>query len=127
VRKSLYNAIMSRPELFTELLCLLYRPAHGTVLEGCRIRRGSQLRLRASTHHCAAAGSLPDGTVDGRRLYDSLMTPGALSRVDRLAAATGLSVRSWRTRQPTPKEFGLSNRRGVFSTGVNWRICDVAS
>jgi len=64
--RSLYNAVMSDPELFTELLCLLYKPAHADAAEplseNMQAAATSAWRL---LHNCRRQpGTLPDGEID---------------------------------------------------------------
>lgn len=64
--KSLYNAIMSDPKLFTELLCILYKPASGNRGEppSEAMRTAAEIAWRV-LHHCRRQpGTQPDGSID---------------------------------------------------------------
>lgn len=64
--KSLYSAIMSDPKLFTELLCLLYKPAHRERDEPISesMRAAAEIAWRV-LHHCRRQpGTLANGTID---------------------------------------------------------------
>jgi hypothetical protein len=87
--RSLYNAIISHPELFTELLCLLYRPAHSTLSE----ELSGETRVAAKIawqvlHHCRRQpGSRSDGTIDADAFVRFVNDARELCReADRLAA-----------------------------------------
>lgn len=64
--KSLYDAITSDPKLFTELLCVLYKPASGERGEppSEAMRTAAEIAWRV-LHHCRRQpGTQPDGSID---------------------------------------------------------------
>jgi len=64
--KSLYGAIMSDPKLFTELLCLLYKPAHRERDEPISesMKAAAEIAWRV-LHHCRRQpGTQADGTIN---------------------------------------------------------------
>lgn len=64
--KSLYAAIMSDPKLFTELLCILYKPASGERGEPPSETRQAvaEIAWRVLNHCRRQPGTRPDGTID---------------------------------------------------------------
>lgn len=64
--KSLYDAIMSDPKLFTELLCILYKPANGEPGEPpSEVTKAVAQTAWHVLHHCGRQpGTQPDGTID---------------------------------------------------------------
>ena len=64
--KSLFEAIMSDPKLFTELLCILYKPANGEREEPPSEAMQAAARTAWRVlHHCRRQpGAQPDGTID---------------------------------------------------------------
>lgn len=62
----LYEAIMSDPKLFTELLCILYKPAHGERDESPSEAKQAAAEIAwCILDHCQRQpGTQPDGTVD---------------------------------------------------------------
>ncbi len=64
--ESLYEAIMSDPKLFCELLCILYKPAHGEQGEvpSEAMKATAEIAWRV-LHHCRRQpGTQADGTID---------------------------------------------------------------
>ncbi|MFQ5757833.1 MAG: hypothetical protein ACE5H7_17295, partial [Acidiferrobacterales bacterium] len=64
--ESLYEAIMSDPKLFCELLCILYKPAHGErgTPPSEAMKATAEIAWRV-LHHCRRQpGTQPDGTID---------------------------------------------------------------
>jgi hypothetical protein len=64
--KALYDAIMSDATLFTELLCILYKPAHAEPGEPLSeaLQAAARVVQRALHQCCRQPGTQPDGTVD---------------------------------------------------------------
>ncbi|MFI5394128.1 MAG: hypothetical protein ACHQ9S_01220 [Candidatus Binatia bacterium] len=64
--KSLYQAILSEPKLFTELLCILYKPANGEPGEPpSEATKAAAQTAWQVLHHCRRQpGTQPDGTID---------------------------------------------------------------
>ncbi len=65
--KSLYNAILSDPKLFTEILCILYRPANATGEElpvSESQKAAAQITWQVIYRCRHLPGTKPDGTVD---------------------------------------------------------------
>lgn len=61
---SLYTVLMSQPELFIELLCLVYKPRNGKAEKGDEGRRVAAENAWTIFHACARQpGTLIDGTV----------------------------------------------------------------
>ena len=86
--KSLYNAILSNPKLFTELICILYKPA--SVERENSPSESEQAAARIAwrvLHHCQRLpGSQPDGTVEREKLIAFIDEARRLSReADRLS------------------------------------------
>ena len=87
--KSLYDSIMSNPALFTELLCLLYRPASAAPAED--ISENSKAAARIAWQvldHCRRQpGSRSDGSIDADVFVRFVDEARQLCReADRLAA-----------------------------------------
>lgn len=86
---SLYSAILSDPRLFTELLCILYRPAnadHEDDIPSEASQAAARIAWRV-LHHCRRLpGAQPDGTVDRDSLLKFVDETRELCRqADRLA------------------------------------------
>jgi hypothetical protein len=64
--KSLFEAIMSDPKLFTELVCILYKPANSERKEPASEAAQAAARIAWRVlHHCRRQpGTQPDGTID---------------------------------------------------------------
>jgi hypothetical protein len=64
--RSLYNAIMSDPKLFTELLCIRYKPANAEREDAPSEAKQAAARIAWRVlHHCRRQpGTKPDGTID---------------------------------------------------------------
>lgn len=62
---ALYEGIMSEPELFKELICLLYRPENGEREEPTEAVRVAAGRAWSILHSCRRLpGTQPDGSID---------------------------------------------------------------
>jgi len=85
--KTIYCEIMSKPEIFTELICMLYKPAHDEYKEG---REESQKTAARSAwhllHHCRRLpGTQPDGSIDPSEFIRYIdKTRELCQKVDRL-------------------------------------------
>ena len=68
--KSLYNAILSDPKLFTELLCILYKPENAEREDTATESEQAAARIawRVLRHCERLPGSQPDGTVEREKL-----------------------------------------------------------
>ncbi|MEO5955779.1 MAG: hypothetical protein ABIR36_08855, partial [Nitrospiraceae bacterium] len=86
--KSLYNAILSEPKVFTELLCIIYKPENTEreVDPSESEKTAARIAWRV-LHHCKQLPvSLPDGTVQHDRLVAFIEEARRLSsHADRLA------------------------------------------
>lgn len=87
--RSLYNAILSDPKLFTELLCILYKPANADRQDDppSDTRQVAARIAGRVLHHCQRLpGSQPDGTVGREKLVAFVDEARNLCReADRLA------------------------------------------
>ena len=85
--KSLYQGIMSNPRMFTELLCLVYKPANAERGESPSpaIESAAQTAWRI-LHHCSRQpGTQTDGTIDRAAFVRFIDEARELARdVDRL-------------------------------------------
>ena len=63
---TLYTAIMSDQKLFTEMICLVFKPSHGDREEPVPENMRAALKIAGQIlHEChRQPGSKPDGTVD---------------------------------------------------------------
>jgi hypothetical protein len=62
---SLYVALMSKPELFVELLCVLYEPAKGDPRQGAEAEQAAARNARRILHACLRQpGTADDGSVN---------------------------------------------------------------
>jgi len=61
----LYEGIMSEPELFKELICLLYKPEHGDREEPTEASKAAAERAWSILHHCKRLpGTKSNGSID---------------------------------------------------------------
>ncbi|WIW88095.1 hypothetical protein K3M67_14200 [Sphingobium sp. V4] len=64
--KSLYRVLMSRPEVFLELLCLIYKPRNGPPRDADDQQKGAAENAWHILHACERQpGTNPDGSIDG--------------------------------------------------------------
>jgi hypothetical protein len=87
--KSLYSAILSDPKLFTEILCILYKPANATEEETSvseSQKTAAQIAFRL-LHHCRRLpGTQLDGSIDPQSFVKFIDETRELCReADRLA------------------------------------------
>ena len=87
--KSLYSAILSDPKLFTEILCILYRPANGTDEEipaSESQKTAAQITSQVLYRCRHLPGTQADGTVDPQGLVQFIDDTRQLCReADRLS------------------------------------------
>ena len=84
----LYEAIMADPKLFTELLCLIYKPEKGDTEEPLSeaMQRVAQNALHILDHCHRLPGTQPDGTIDKKMFIKFIDEARDLCRAaDRLA------------------------------------------
>lgn len=63
---ALYEGVMSDPELFKELICLLYKPEQGEIEEPTDSSRAAAERAWSILHSCKRQpGTQADGSIDG--------------------------------------------------------------
>ncbi|MGP8540772.1 hypothetical protein [Pseudomonas protegens] len=63
---ALYEGIMSEPELFKELICLLYKAEHGDREEPSEASKATAERAWSILHSCKRLpGTQPDGSING--------------------------------------------------------------
>lgn len=63
---ALYEGVMSEPELFKELICLLYKPEHGDREEPTEASKAAADRAWSILHSCKRLpGTQPDGSING--------------------------------------------------------------
>lgn len=64
--KSLYRMLMSRPEVFVELLCMIYKPRNGPPRDADDQQKGAAENAWHVLHACERQpGTNPDGSIDG--------------------------------------------------------------
>lgn len=79
---SLYEALMSEPELFKELICLLYKPEHGESEESTDVSRAAAKRAWKILHACKRIpGTQMDGSIDGDIFIQFINTTRELCRL----------------------------------------------
>ncbi|AGZ37135.1 hypothetical protein PVLB_21780 [Pseudomonas sp. VLB120] len=67
---ALYEGVMSEPELFKELICLLYKPEHGDREDPTEASKAAAERAWSILHSCKRLpGTQPDGTINGDIFY----------------------------------------------------------
>jgi hypothetical protein len=86
--KSLYSAIVSDPKLFTELVCIIYKPANADRDDDIRseARQAARIAWRVLRHCRRLPGTQPDGTVDRDSFFKFIEeTRERCRQADRLA------------------------------------------
>jgi hypothetical protein len=79
--RALYHAIMSNPKLFTELLCLIYKPNAERECTPSESERTAAQVARHILHHCRRQpGTKPDGSVDNDAFVKFIDEARALCR-----------------------------------------------
>ncbi|CRM12232.1 hypothetical protein VRB68_19575 [Pseudomonas trivialis] len=79
---ALYEGIMSEPELFKELICLLYKPEHGDREEPTEASKATAERAWSILHCCKRLpGTQPDESINGDIFYKFIKEVRDLCRV----------------------------------------------
>nr|VFK53547.1 MAG: hypothetical protein BECKTUN1418F_GA0071002_102323 [Candidatus Kentron sp. TUN]VFK69567.1 MAG: hypothetical protein BECKTUN1418E_GA0071001_11992 [Candidatus Kentron sp. TUN] len=83
---ALYEGVMSEPALFTELICLCYKPKHGEQEEATEVTQAAAKYAYGVLHACKRLpGTRTDGSIDGETFTQFINKTRQLCRdADRL-------------------------------------------